>query len=106
MRKWLRRLTYFIILLAWISLLLLPVASFKLARQGEFMLGKTRVFLISERDQGGVGLQSTRDVTREAACSITTIRYLMWEGDGENLQTCTCQDGIERVPKRNRCVVP
>ncbi|HFC12241.1 MAG TPA: hypothetical protein ENJ56_05300 [Anaerolineae bacterium] len=106
MRKWLRRLFYFLILLVWLIVMLLPVASFTLARRGEFTLGNTRVFLISERDQGGIGLQSTRDVAREAVCTVTSIRYLMWEGEGENSQSCSCQDGVARVPKRNRCVVP
>lgn len=106
MRKWLRRFVYFIIIVVWASVFAFPVVAFNLARNGELNVRNTRIFLISEQTEGGVGFQSTRDVGQDANCKMTSVVYLLWEGEGENVRSCYCEDGIEREPLRNQCVEP
>lgn len=107
MKKWLRRLAYLLILLLWAAIMLLPVGAFTLARNGQFTLGNTRVFLIQTQDQAGIGFQTTREVQREVQCVRSSVRYLMWEGEGENFADCSqCVDGIERVPSGGQCIAP
>jgi hypothetical protein len=65
-----------------------------------------RLFLVQERDHQGVGL----DWSAPAAemCRQGRIRYLMWEGQGQNSQYCTCFDAsgslIRSLP--GACVAP
>ena len=108
MNKWLRRFLILLGVTFWLCVMLFPVAAFRLAQNGEMTVRNTRIFLVSERTQGGVGFQSTRDVSNEAQCTITSVRYLMWEGEGENLRVCSlCSDGVDRVPSGlNSCVAP
>ena len=107
MRKWLRRLTYLLILIVWAAIMALPLGAFALATNGQFTLGSTRVFMIQEQDQAGIGFQTTREVNHEAQCIRTAIRYVMWEGEGENFVDCSqCIDDVARVPQGGRCVAP
>lgn len=93
-------------LMVWLALMLLPFATFKLAQDRQFQVFNTRVFLISERGLGGIGFQSTRDAEPAAICQQTRINYLMWEGEPANTLSCSCADGVERVPDGRSCVEP
>ncbi len=86
--------------------MLFPVFAVRLATSGQMQVGNTTIFMVQERREAGVGFQTTREVKREAVCTLTTVRYVMWEGDGENSSSCTCGDGVERVAQRGRCVTP
>lgn len=106
MKKWSRRLTYLIITVIWLAIMLSPLVAVRLATNGRMEIGNTTLFLIQERDTGGIGFQTTREVENEAMCTYNAVRFLMWEGEGENTRTCSCSDGVEREPRGRRCVAP
>ena len=107
MQKWLKIPLYLLFIFIWlVAMLFLPTAV-TLARRGEINIRNTRIFLITERDSTGVGFQSTTPASNDDACSITRVRYVIWDGDSEEaLSACTCQDGIERTPVRRQCRAP
>ena len=101
-----RRFLYLLIILVWLSAMLFPIAAVRLATNEQIEIGSTRVFLVQSRTQGGVGIQTAREVTREADCTIHSIRYIMWKGEAENARTCSCADGTMREPQGRRCAAP
>lgn len=106
MNKWARRLLYLIITFVWLSIMLFPVFAVRLATNGQMQVGNTTIFMVQERREAGVGFQTTRTVEREATCTLTTIRYVLWEGEGDNNRSCSCSDGVEREAHRRSCVAP
>ncbi len=97
MRRWLRRLGYVFIFIAWLLVMLFPVFAFQLATKGELAWGEetgrqVRVFLLQDKNAEGIGVQSTRPQPN-SACFTTTVRYYMWVGEGQNSQYCQCLDG-------------
>ena len=70
-----------------------------MATRGEIQLGRDahnhlRLFLIQELEAEGVGVEWTRPTGGQPACSQSTVRYFLWEGDGENVSYCTCYDPL------------
>lgn len=54
---------------------------------------EVRLFRLSEKDLGGVGLtwSSLKNETDDGDyCLQTSVKYLVWEGEGENLSYCQC----------------
>lgn len=112
--RWLKRLLYFLLVVAWLLLLALPALAFTLAARGEIVLGndpqrQTRLFLLQERDVGGIGLVHSRPVaggqsaTRQ--CVETGVRYFLWEGEGESTRSCQCYERGELVStNQNACL--
>jgi hypothetical protein len=102
MNAWLRRLLIILFLLVWLVIVLFPGFAFYLAANGQVELGKDplrhmRIFLISEADVAGVGIERARPVGDPAGCAETSITYLMWRGEGESARFCQCyneQGGI------------
>lgn len=97
MKIWLRRLFYAFLLLFWLALVLFPGFAFILAANGQIELGDDpqrhlRIFLISETDAGGVGIERARPVRDPAGCAETSVSYLMWQGEGESVRFCQCYD--------------
>jgi hypothetical protein len=96
MNRWVRRLIYTLIALVWLFLMLLPAFSFLLAARGELTLGsnphsQVRFFLLSNADAEGVGIEWTRPLrTTGETCTRTSVRYLLWAGEGEPVSTCRC----------------
>lgn len=101
MKRWLRRLAHSLILLVWFLFISLPIVAFALANRGQLQLGgpqrHVRLFLVQEREVEGVGVEWTRpyqtrnQVANEAPdCSRTSINYLTWRGEGENVVYCQC----------------
>jgi hypothetical protein len=94
--------------LVWILIMLIPVGLFILATQGEIRISHgnrvpdpashplLELRLLSEiRNQGlvittsSVAQQSTA-AGESLACVLTHVRYLLWEGEGENASYCDC----------------
>lgn len=97
MRKWQRRLAYFLIAAAWFLVMSLPVLAVVLAVQREIVIGEAprrqlRLFLIQEQDAEGISVQWTRPVNSGEQCTQSNLYYLMWKGAGDNATFCQCYD--------------
>ncbi len=105
MRQWGKRAGYLLVILLWLVLMSFPVVAFVLATQGQIELGNDggniRLFLLQDIDNQGLGFQWTRpfnDSSTEEqstlACSQTSLRYFLWEGDGgsQNADYCQCSN--------------
>ncbi|MCP4421943.1 MAG: hypothetical protein GY805_35465 [Chloroflexi bacterium] len=97
MKRWLRRLGYFFVLLFWLSVMVFPTFSFFLATQGELQIGSNprshvRFFMVQEEESGGVGIEWIRKARRTENCTQTSIDYILWEGsrEGNNASFCQC----------------
>ena len=95
MKPWARRALYGTIFIAWLTVLALPALAFVLAARGEIQLGddpqrSIRIFLVSDDDNGGVGLLRSRPVSDAPYCVQSSVRYLMWSGSGESAISCQC----------------
>ena len=101
-----RRIIYLIVFLVWLVVMAFPFVTFKLATEDEFTIGNTRIFLITERRQAGVGFHTEKPASNDPVCQRTSIRYVMWKGEADNLQSCYCTDGSERELQGRQCVVP
>ena len=93
-----RRLSYLLVLMAWIALMTLPLLAFLLAARGELMVGddqgsNVRLFLVNSDEAKGIGIQRVRKSSQED-CFQGSVRYLLWEGQDSNLNVdyCTCVD--------------
>jgi hypothetical protein len=103
MNKWLRRALILLIILIWLVLLMTPALAFVLARNGQFQIGPTdgrhwRLFLLSDADAEGLGLERSRQVASpieappSVRCLRTSVNYWMWTGIGSNTDFCQCAD--------------
>lgn len=95
MRRWLLRLSYLLLFLLWLAVMSVPAVAFVLATQDEIRLGEAparyvRIFLISERDAQGIGIEHARWVEDPPGCVQTNVRFLMWEGESQAIVHCQC----------------
>ncbi len=98
MTPWLRRLLYLFVFAVWLLVMAFPLFAVLLAARGEVQFGRqpqqqhVRVFLIQERNLEGIGVEWVRPLRQQANCSQTHLRYIMWEGEGQNASYCQCVD--------------
>ena len=97
MKRWLRRLAYLLFFLVWLVVMSFPMFAFFLATNGEIQLGNdprrhVRFFLLQETDTQGIGVEWIRPLRENDTCSRGSIRYLLWEGKGQNIDYCQCYD--------------
>lgn len=95
MNRWLRRSIYTLITLVWLFIMLLPAFAFLLAARGQLQVGSSpqnqvRFFMLQQPDAEGIGVEWTRPIRQQDNCSRTSVRYLLWEGEGESVATCRC----------------
>jgi hypothetical protein len=103
-RSPLRRLGCGLLLAVWFAVLLVPLAFFVLAIQGDITIGRggdipspeqyprLQVWLVNEIDFRGLGILTT-DISRpdeEDLCIQSDVRYLLWQGSGEPATFCDC----------------
>lgn len=101
MKRWLRRVVVFLLLLVWLLVMAFPVVAVVLATQKQIEVGgdagrQVRVFLLQEREREGLGIEWTRPAAGpegEGGCRETRLVYLMWVGEGENVTYCRCYAG-------------
>lgn len=108
-RSLLRRAGCGLLLAIWFLVLLLPLAFFILAIEGDITIARgsdipdrhehprLQVRLISEADFRGLGFTTTsldRDGDN-ALCIETRVRFLLWEGDGEPATFCDCYSRVD-----------
>ncbi len=112
MRLWLRRLGCLLLVIGWLAIMLIPAVAFVLATRDQIQVGSapaqyTRLFLISEPDTQGIGLERARWADESQRCVQTTVSYLMWEGQGNGVLHCQCFDdqggvvSVEQAACRN-----
>lgn len=102
-RSPLRRLGCGVLVVFWFVLLLLPLAMFVLAVQGDITVPRfdavpdpqehplLQVRLVMEVDYRGLGITSTSVHTGEnELCIQTQVRFLLWEGEGDPATFCDC----------------
>ncbi len=95
MRRWLRRLLYVFGFLIWLLFMCFPTVAFVLATQEQILIGEApgrhwRIFLVSEEDSRGIGLERTGPRDKAAGCTQTNVSFLLWEGEGEATSYCQC----------------
>lgn len=103
MSRWPRRFIYLLVTLAWLCVMSLPALAFILAVRGQIQIGSDvrhhlRIFALQELDAQGIGVEWTRPVRQQPACSWTTVNYLLWEGEGEDIAFCQCYDPLTNDP--------
>ncbi|MEM7336779.1 MAG: hypothetical protein AAF490_32200 [Chloroflexota bacterium] len=79
-----------------------PITAFALSMRGEINFGQNpqrhlRLFMVQEEDASGVGIEWAR-TSRNRDCAITSINYLMWDGEGEPTSFCQCYDPTTGEP--------
>jgi hypothetical protein len=95
MRRWGRRLVYGLIMLVWLVVMISPAFAFVLAARGELQFGSSsgnqvRFFMIQQADADGVAVEWTRPLRQDNRCLLTTVRYWLWQGEGEPVSSCRC----------------
>jgi hypothetical protein len=103
MSRWLRRFIYLLVTLVWLCVMSLPALAFILAIQGQIQMGNDvrhhlRIFMLQDPDVQGIGIEWTRPLRRQPTCSRTTVNYLLWEGEGEDVAFCQCYDPLTNDP--------
>lgn len=120
MRQWLKRASYLLLIVLWLILISFPIIAFFLATQGQIQIGDSssgiRLFLLQELDNQGLGLQWTRPYDNQESggqedseCSQTSLRYFLWEGDGQsqNSDYCQCRDSqTQQLLPLDACSLP
>ena len=95
MAVWLRRLLYFVFILVWLLLMIVPFLAFRLASQQQIQFGDNehdhlRIFLIQEKTDEGIGVEQIRPYPPLPNCIQTNVNYFMWKGEPENSTFCQC----------------
>lgn len=103
MKIWLRRITYFFIIVVWLLIMLFPITAFVLSTRGEINLGKNpkrhvRLFMVQE-EINGVGMEWARPSRIDPDCAQTAVRYILWDGEAEPISFCQCFDPISGAPQ-------
>ncbi len=97
MKIWLRRIGYLLVILVWLVIMAFPITAFVLSTRGEINLGSNprqhvRLFMVQEEDTNGVGMEWARPSGRNRECTLTSINYFLWDGQGEPTSFCQCYD--------------
>lgn len=105
MNRWLKRLSYGVLIILWLVIMAFPTFAFFLATKGEVQFGNeprnhVRFFMVQEEASGGVGVEWVRSARQVENCTQTTLRYFLWEGSssGQNVSFCQCYDPITDAP--------
>ena len=95
----LRRVGCGILVAVWFLLLLTPCLFVFLVTNQEIVLTHSdvpndnfRIWLIQEANQRGVAVSNARRVTaaNNAVCTLTDVRFIMWQGKGDPNHYCSC----------------
>jgi hypothetical protein len=98
-RSLLRRIGCGILLVFWFALLLVPCFCLVMATNQEIVIPTgslpgqhLRIWLIMEVDQRGLGISTANVVQSDenTACLETYNRFLLWQGQGDNVSFCEC----------------
>jgi hypothetical protein len=81
------------------------------AFRGEITIGNDteshfRTFLVQGEDSNGLGFEWSRVSRSDEACQKISVKYLLWEGSAEQINTdyCQCTDqGVGQVQFSDSC---
>ncbi len=99
MRRRLGRIGCGVLVVAWFLFLLTPCLVVVLVTQKEIVLTHSdvpnddfRIWLISEPSQRGIAVSNSRRVSaaNNAVCTLTDVRFIMWQGKGDPNHYCSC----------------
>lgn len=95
-KRWPRRLLYLFLVVIWLAIMLFPFLAAVLAIQGQIEVGgngrsHVRLFLVQQPEAEGVGITWTRPLRAQSDCRQTSLVYIMWRGEGENVSFCECE---------------
>lgn len=97
-RLWQRGLLWILAGVVWLAILSLPAVGLLLAVRGELSWHQGehrdyRVWLVSEKEERGLGWEFRRAVSRSAdrVCLQTTVAYWLWRGKGEQTGSSFCE---------------
>ena len=95
MNRWLRRVGYGTLLIIWLVVMAFPTLAFLLAIRGQVQVGDDgrshlRLFMINEDDGAGIGVEWSRQAGDN--CRLTSVNYLLWEGENQPVRYCQCTD--------------
>lgn len=96
---------YLLLFVLWVAIMAFPVVAFRLAREGEINVGQTRVFLVDEGNQEGIGFATVRQMRGDPPCRRTTINYIMWRGETDNNRSCSCDAAGKFELQGRQCVL-
>jgi hypothetical protein len=76
--------------------MLFPIVAFVLATRGEIGVGDAnesgfRLFLLNDAAFQGIGIERRRQIDSEDNCLQSTLNFLLWEGENDNLDITFCQ---------------
>jgi hypothetical protein len=122
MNTWVKRILIGLLFGVWLLVMLTPTLAVVLARSGQLEIGSaggphTRLFLLQEADNEGLGLERAREVSPpvglegSASCLRTTVTYWMWTPGVENqpAEYCQCFDNAtgRTIPEMSpACLMP
>ena len=102
-RNPLRKIIRIVVIVIWFLILLLPLAFFVLASQGDITISRSGIpdshehpllqfSLISETDSRGLRITTTSISKPDDLnlCIQTNVRFALWEGQGESARFCDC----------------
>jgi len=106
MGRWFKRFFALVFLVVWLVIMLFPCMAFNLALREEILIGGSpdnhvRLFLLSEKQTEGIGVERKRPFPAQPSCIQTTVTYFLWVGEGENVQYCQCTDPLTGDPMPN-----
>lgn len=95
---WLRRIGFWVGLVIWILILMIPSCMFWLAISGEIKVSlpgdvpdnQLRIWTVMEPRERGIAYSLPRTHSRDdSTMSVqTTVRYLLWEGEAASVRYC------------------
>lgn len=122
MNIWLKRILVGLLLILWLLIMISPTLAVVLARSGQLQLGTpdgphTRLFLLPDANNEGLGLERAREVppptgvAESVICLQTSVRYWMWTPGAENqpVDYCQCIDtasGSAIAEQSPACLMP
>jgi hypothetical protein len=88
-------LLYVLGFLLWLLFMCFPTVAVVLAVQEQIQIGEApgrhwRIFLISEEDARGIGVERTGPREEPAGCAQTNVSFLLWAGESEATSYCQC----------------
>lgn len=91
-----------LVVLWFILLVVVPCSAISLASGNEIQISRSavpddyllRIWLIQQPHLRGLGVSTgyTLSPTDTTVCTITTTRFVLWEGSADGSQTCACYD--------------
>lgn len=100
-RRWFRRLGCCLLLIVWFVLMLMPCFFVTLLVEKDIVISRSsvpdhefRIFILEEPNERGFGFSSGTIVSgggdEQTVCVVTSVDYLLWEGEAEPDTHCNC----------------